>query len=113
MSAEHNIVSIIGNAVEDPELRQVGDSTVAKLRIAANKSFKTKDGEKKQKTLFINVEAWRGTAKVIGDFVKKGKQILVNGTLEMDEWENDAGEKKSAYKISATNIQLLSPPTDS
>lgn len=100
MSVFFNRSILGGNICRDIELKEVGSSQVANFSLAYNKRYKTKGGEQKEETLFIDCEAWGGTATFIEKFFSKGKGILVEGELKMDQWESDAGKRtKISIKV--------------
>lgn len=106
--ASLNKVFIIGNLTQEPELRytQSGQAVVT-LNVASNRKFKTHTGELKEDTLFIRIEAWGKMAENCGEYLSKGSPILVEGRLVQDNWETKEGQKRTTYKVSASNIQFL------
>lgn len=105
-----NKVFLAGNLTRDPELKYIPSGTaVCKLGIAVSRKYRTKDGELREETSFINVEAWAKTAEYCGENLKKGAPIVVEGRLKMDSWEDKtSGQKRTAIKVSADRIQQLS-----
>ncbi len=106
--ASLNVVFLIGNLVRDPELRYVpsGDA-VANLRIAVNRAYTTREGEKKEETCFLTVVVWRKQAETCGEYLSKGSSILVEGRLQSRNWETSNGEKRSALEVVARRVQFL------
>ena len=106
--ASLNVVFLIGNLVRDPELRYVpsGDA-VANLRIAVNRTYTTREGEKKEETCFLTVVVWRKQADTCGEYLSKGSSILVEGRLQSRNWETSNGEKRSALEVVARRIQFV------
>ncbi len=106
--ANMNKVFLIGNLVRDPELRYIpSGEAVANLRIAVNRFYTTKEGEKKKETCFITVVAWRRQAENCGEYLSKGSSILVEGRLRESQWETSTGEKRSRIEVTANQIQFL------
>lgn len=101
-----NTTCIDGNLVADPETVQVGDTSVTKVRIANNRNFKDSDGNKKQETCFIDVEAWGNRGTAISRFCKKGDRIGIEGRLVFQQWEKD-GEKRSKHLIRMNELTFL------
>ena len=98
-----NSVSLVGRSVADVECRfTTGGTAVADLRVASNRHFSGKE-----ETSFFDVVAWGKTAELAGEYVKKGKQVAVNGRLQQQTWEKD-GTKHSKVVIVAENLQFLS-----
>lgn len=109
-----NRATIAGNLTRDPELKFIPSGTaLCKLGLACNRKYKTKDGEQKEETLFINATVWGKSAEYAGENFKKGQPILVEGRLKSDEWEDkNTGQKRSQIEISADRVQALSWPED-
>lgn len=102
-----NKVIITGNLTKDPVVRDVGSSQVASFRIASNRRYKTKQGDYKDDTLFINCEVWDKGADVIMKYMKKGNKILLEGSLRLNEWENSDGNKVRDVFIRVENFEML------
>ena len=108
--ASLNEVRLIGNLGSDPEVKDLaGDKTVATFRLATNDTWKDAKGAKQERTEWHNVEVWGGQAKTVGQFLTKGRQILVLGALRTDNWEKD-GQKHSKTKIVASRVVFLGTP---
>jgi len=99
---------MVGNLTRDPELRQVpsGDS-VAELGLAVNERFRNRDGELAEKTCFVDIDAWGRQAETCGQYLKKGAPILVEGRLQLSQWETPEGEKRSKLRIRADRIRFM------
>jgi len=102
-----NQVNLGGPVGQDPEIKQVGESKVAKFSIAINEEYKNRSGEKVQNTHWFNCEAWGGLAGLIEQYVKKGSNIFVSGTLAQDKWEDGDGNKRSTVKVKIRDLQFL------
>lgn len=106
-----NTVILGGNLTRDPEVRYTPQGTaVAKIGLAINETYRTKDGEKREDTCFVDVEAWDRQAETAGEFLKKGSPVLVEGTLKLDTWTDKEGQKRSKHKVRARRIHFLSAP---
>ena len=101
MSDVNNVV-IGGRLVEDPNLKDVGESKVCKLRIASSKIF---GKAKTEKTVFVDIDAWNGLGETCAKFLKKGAKIYVTGTLRQDNWEQDGVKRQKIY-IDASEIEF-------
>ncbi len=103
-----NKVFIAGNLTRDPELKHIssGDA-VCTLGLAVNKDFTTRDGEKKNEVLFVDVTVWKKQAEACGQYLSKGSAVFVEGELRADSWEQD-GQKRSKMRITAQRVQFLS-----
>ena len=108
---EINRVTVAGNLTRDPELRYITNGTaVCEFGIAVNKRWKDKtSGERREDTTFINVVCWAATAEWIGEHMKKGYPVLVEGRIQSDQWDDQkTGVKRTSIKIQADRIQELS-----
>jgi single-strand DNA-binding protein len=105
-----NHVFLAGRLTRDPELRYTPSNVaLCKMGLAVSRTFKTKDGERREETLFINVTAWRGTAEYCGERLRKGQPIIVEGRLKSDEWEDkNTGQKRTSIEVQADRIQQIS-----
>jgi single-strand DNA-binding protein len=106
---EINRVMLAGRLTRDPELRYTpGGAAVCKMGLAADRRYRTKDGQQREEVLFINVTAWAKTAEYCGENLKKGRPVLVEGELRSNEWEDKStGQKRTMIEVSATRIQTL------
>ena len=103
-----NKVIIAGHLCKDPELRDVGSTQVASMRLAMNESYTNKAGEKVEKAVFVDVDAWDKTAGLCAQYLKRGSAALIEGRLQMDEWEDkETGHKRSRLKVRAERVQFL------
>lgn len=102
-----NKVILVGNAGFDPEVKEFdnGDK-IAKLSIATSETWKDHNGEKKTETQWHNVVFFKGLAKVVELYVKKGSQLYVEGKVLYKTFEKD-GEKKYFTEINARELKLL------
>lgn len=104
-----NKVFLIGNLCADVEVRSVGSTTVGKIRLAVDESFTSKSGEKVEKTVYVDVDAWERLANNCAKMIGKGCSVMVEGKLQMDEWEDKAtGQKRNKLKVRADRIEFLS-----
>ena len=103
-----NTVILGGNLTRDPEVRYTPQGTaVASFGLAVNRTFRTKEGEQKEEVCFVDVETWGRQAETCGEYLKKGRPVLVEGRLKLDTWENKEGQKRSKHKIRAIRVQFL------
>lgn len=107
--ASLNKVMLIGNLTRDPEVRYTPKGTaVAELGLAVNRVFNSDNGERREEVTFIDVTVWGRGAEIAGEYMKKGRQIFVEGRLQMDTWDDKAtGQKRSKIKVVAENTILL------
>lgn len=103
-----NRVTLIGNVGKDPEVRYgPGGDPVASLSLATSERWKGKDGQKQERTEWHRLEVWGKTAEIVRDYVKKGDQLCVEGSIRYEEWNDKDGNKRNATKIRVTNVVLL------
>jgi single-strand DNA-binding protein len=100
-----NLVVIDGHLGADPESRQVNDTTVTNLSVAVDDSY-TRDGERVERTVWVQVEAWGRLAENCAEYLEKGREVLVRGELKKDSWETDGGEKRSKMKVRAAKVEF-------
>jgi single-strand DNA-binding protein len=108
--ANYNKVILVGNLTRDPELRYTaGGQAVATVGLAVNRKFKTKDGESREDTAFVDCTAWARQAEVLCEYTKKGDPILIEGRLHFHSWEDkETGAKRSKLDVVIENFQFLS-----
>jgi len=104
-----NKVILAGNLTRDPELRYTPKGTaVARLGLAVNRTWKSETGESKEEVTFIDVDAWGRQAEVISQYLKKGRPILMEGRLKLDQWEDkNTHQKQSKLRVVLENFQFL------
>jgi len=106
-----NRVILMGNLTRNPEIRYTPSGTaVADLRLAINEYYKSKTGETVEKTCFVDVVAWDRQAETASNYLRKGSPVLVEGRLQMDQWETQQGEKRSKLRVRADRIVFLGSP---
>jgi single-strand DNA-binding protein len=111
MAASLNKVLLMGNLTRDPEVKYTPKGTaVCDLGLAINETFKTKDGSIKESVVYVDVEVWDRQAENCKQYLTKGRQIFVEGSLKLDTWETPQGEKKSKMRVRAERVQFLGSP---
>jgi len=95
-----NSVTLIGNLVEDPELRFTPSGVpMARLRFAVNRRWRDQSGEWQEETSFFGGTVWREQAEAIAESLEKGTRVIVVGSLEQRSWETPEGEKRSVVEV--------------
>lgn len=108
-----NKVMLIGRLTRDPESRTIpSGQTVASFSIATSRQWKDQSGQKQEKTEFHNITAWRKLAEIVAQYLKKGKQVYIEGRLETRSWEDQSGVKKYRTEIVADNLIMLGSRQD-
>lgn len=106
--ASLNKVLLIGNLTRDPELRYIPSGTaVANFGLAVNRAYTTQDGEKKEEVCFVDIDVWGKTAENCANYLKKGRLVFIEGTLQFRTWETEDGQKRSKHNVRAINVQFL------
>lgn len=107
--ASFNKVILIGNLTRDPELKYTPKGTaVAKIGLAVNRSWKSETGESREEVTFIDVDAFGRQAEIIGQYLKKGRPLMVEGRLRLDQWDDKTtGQKRSRLGVVLESFQFL------
>src|SRR6267378_5223380 len=107
--ANFNKVILAGNLTRDPELKYTSKGmAIAKLGLAINRTWKNEAGESKEEVTFVDVDAFGRTAEVISQYLKKGRPILLEGRLKLDQWDDkQTGQKRSRLGVVLENFQFL------
>jgi len=106
-----NRVFLMGNLTRDPEVRQTpAGMAVSDLGLAVSDSYANKAGEKVETTCFADVVVWGRQAENCGQYLRKGSPVLVEGRLQLDQWQTEAGEKRSRLRVCANRVQFLGRP---
>jgi len=103
-----NKVILIGRLGADPEIRYTPDGTmVTNFRLATDEQWKTKTGEKTQKTEWHRIVTFRKLAEICGNYLTKGKLVYIEGKIQTRSWEDKEGVKRFTTEIIASNMQML------
>ena len=103
-----NKVFLIGNLTRDPELSETNSGVpVCRFAIAVNRRFSAGDAERQ--TDLFNVTAWRGLADNVAKFCKKGNKVAVTGSIQIRNYEDNAGQKRTFVDIIADDVEFLTP----
>ncbi len=109
--SDFNKVILMGRLTDKPELRFTpGGDAVATLNVASGRSFKTKSGEEKEDTVFIDVIVWRKQAETCAEYLVKGQKVMIEGRLSMRRWETKEKEKRRTYEIEAQRVIFMEKP---
>jgi single-strand DNA-binding protein len=106
-----NRVIISGNLVGDPRVNILENGVhVANFRIVNNQPYRTKAGAWEEKSVPIDIVAWRKTAELVQQFLHKGSPVLVEGELQESKWQGADGTENRRIEIVARRVQFLEKP---
>ncbi len=100
-----NVVALMGRLTADPELKRTGtDIAVTSFSIAVDRAF-VRQGEERQAD-FINIVCWRQTAEFVCKYFHKGDMIALNGRIQTRRYEDNQGNKRTAFEVVADNVSF-------
>ena len=107
-----NNVTLAGNIVRDPEIREVGEkkTKVTTITVANNRPYQDKDGKWQQETTYVDAEVWGLQAEKLGEYGKKGTPVILEGNLKLDKWEDKEGKSHSKLLVRADRVHILNYP---
>ena len=106
--AGFNKIILIGNLTRDPQLSYLPNQTpVCEIGLAVNRKFRKQDGQQGEEVCFIDCSAFGKQAETLNQYMTKGRQILVEGRLQLDQWETQDGQKRSKHRVNIQNFQFL------
>ena len=110
--ASFNKVILVGNLTRDPELRYTPKGmAIAKIGLAVNRVWRNEAGETKEEVTFVDVDVFGRTAENVGQYMRKGRPILIEGRLRLDQWDDkQTGQKRSKLGVVAETVQFLGSP---
>jgi len=110
----YNKVILLGNLTRDPETRSLTSGhTICNLGIAVSRTYQTRDGERKEETTFVDVTAFGKQAEVIAKYMRKGRPLMIEGRLKLDQWETQEGQKRSKLSVILETFQFVGGRDDS
>jgi len=108
VSGSMNKVILIGNLGRDPELKMTpGGQALARFSVATTETWKNPQGEKQSKTEWHNIVVWGKQAEIAEKYLRKGKQVMIEGRIQYREYTDQAGVKKTACDIRCDNFVML------
>jgi len=107
--ANFNKVILAGNLTRDPELRYTpSGKAIAKFGMAINRNWTTDTGEKKEEVTFVDIDSFGRQAEVISQYLKKGRPVLIEGRLKLDQWDDkQSGQKRSRLGVVLESFSFL------
>ena len=106
-----NKVILVGRLCADPEMKYTPSGVaVAKFCLAVDRNFSNAQGERE--TDFIDVETWRQNAEFVNTYVTKGRLVLVEGRIQVRQWQTQEGQKRRTTEVVADNVRALERPKE-
>lgn len=108
--ASFNKVILMGNLTRDPQVRYTpGGSAVTEVGLAVNRTwFDKQANERREEVTFVDVTLWGRTAEVAGEYLSKGRPVLIEGRLQLDQWDDkETGQKRSKLRVVGENMTML------
>ena len=107
--AGFNKVVLIGNLTRDPEKRQLpSGQTMARLGLAVNRPYKNKQtGQMVQEVCFVDIDVWGPQAESMGQYLSKGRPVLIEGRLKFDTWKDQDGQTRTKHSVVAERVVFL------
>jgi single-strand DNA-binding protein len=106
--ASLNRVFLIGNVTRDPELRYIPSGTaVTDLGVAVNRVWTGQDGQKHEEVTFVDVTLWARQAELASEYLTKGRPVFIEGRLQLDQWQDKEGQKRSRLRVVGERMQFL------
>lgn len=112
--ASFNRIIIVGNLTRDPDFKQIGSGqSVCRLGLASNRQFKNRQsGDMVQEVCYVDVDVWGPQADSCNQYLAKGRQVLIEGRLKLDTWQDAEGQNRSKHSIVADRVVFLSSGAD-
>ncbi|MEX1230354.1 MAG: single-stranded DNA-binding protein [Planctomycetaceae bacterium] len=108
--ASFNKVILLGNLTRDPQVRYIPSGmAVAEIGLAVNRTwFDKQSNSRKEETTFVDVTLWGRQAEVAGEYLAKGRQVLIEGRLHLDQWDDkETGQKRSKLKVVGESMTMV------
>jgi len=103
-----NKVILIGRLGKDPELKYTpSGAPVTRFTLATDESFKDRSGEQQKRTEWHTIVAWNKLAEICGQYLAKGRQVYIEGSIRSRQWEDQTGNKRTSYEIVARDMRML------
>jgi single-strand DNA-binding protein len=102
-----NSITVVGNLVEDPELRYTqSGAALANVRVASSRRYQDRNQEWQEETAFFRGTVWREMAEQVAESLHKGDRVIITGSIEQRDWEDKQGQKRSSLEL---RIQEIGP----
>ena len=108
MAAGLNKVMIIGNLGSDPEMSYTSNGTArTTMRVAVNRNFTTRDGDRREETEWFSVVAWDKLGEIVSQYLTKGRRVYVEGRLQTRQYDDKEGQRRYFTEVVAQDVQFL------
>jgi len=109
--ASFNKVILMGNLTRDPEVRYIPSGTaVCEFGLAVSEKFKNQAGDEVEQVCFADIIVWGRQGETCGEYLSKGRQAMIEGRLQFDQWKTKEGESRSKLRVRADRVQFLGSP---
>lgn len=106
--ASYNKIIMMGNLTRDPQLSYLPSQTpVVEFGLASSRRFTTQDGQQREDVCFVDCRVYGRQAETISKYCSKGRPLLVEGRLQLDQWETPEGQKRSKHRIFVENFTFV------
>jgi single-strand DNA-binding protein len=106
--ANYNKIILVGNLTRDPQLSYLPSQTpVVEFGLAVNHKWKDQSGQQREDVCFIDCRAYGKPAEILNQYTSKGRQLLVEGRLQLDQWTDKDGGKRSRHRVFVEGFQFL------
>ena len=106
--ASFNKVFLMGNLTRDPDVRTTSTGLkIAKLGLAVNRRFRTRDNELREETTYVDIDAFGQDAETLERYCQKGSPLFVEGRLRLDQWQSNTGENRSKLTVVLERFQFI------
>ncbi|MFH1604004.1 MAG: single-stranded DNA-binding protein [Pseudomonadota bacterium] len=110
---DYNKILLMGNLTRDPQLTYLPSNTpVVEIGLAVNRKFRKQDGEQGEETLFVDCRAYGKTAEALSQYCHKGKPLFIEGRLQLDQWQDKDGNRRSKHRVFIESFQFIDSRSD-
>ncbi len=103
-----NKVILVGNLGRDAELRYTpSGAAVSKFSLATTEQWNDKSGNRQERTEWHNIDLWGKQAETLTEYLRKGKQVYIEGRLQTDEYTDKEGNKRKTTRVRCDRVVLL------
>lgn len=113
--ASFNRVILVGNLTRDPQVKYTpGGQAVSEIGMAVSRTWFDKNtNQRKEDVTFVDVTLWGRTAEIAGEYLSKGRPVLIEGRLQLDQWDDkETGQKRSKLRVVGESMQMLGSRQD-